>query len=163
MNRYWPMLLTLAAVLVLVTIVFPGFLSVGFSGDRLVGSPIDVLKRGAPVALLAIGMTLVIATGGIDLSVGAVMAICGAAAAFAIDQGLGLGAAIPLALAAGLLWLATRGGSGGLEVAADPSLILRTGAAILVLALVSSVASMRRVAHLDPAAATQRQAGGGLE
>ena len=68
-----------------------------------------------------------------------------------------------IALAAGLLWLATRGGSGGLEVAADPSLILRTGAAILVLALVSSVASMRRVAHLDPAAATQRQAGGGLE
>lgn len=103
LRRVAPQLLTLAAVLVLVTIVFPGFLSVGFSGDRLVGSPIDVLKRGAPVALLAIGMTLVIATGGIDLSVGAVMAICGAAAAFAIDQGLGLGAAIPLALAAGLL------------------------------------------------------------
>jgi len=68
-----------------------------------------------------------------------------------------------IALAAGLLWLATRGGSGGLEVTADPSLILRTGAAILVLALVSSIASMRRVARLDPAAATQRQAGGGLE
>ncbi len=36
---------------------------------------IDILNRAAPVALLAIGMTLVIATGGIDLSVGAVMAI----------------------------------------------------------------------------------------
>ncbi len=34
------------------------------------GSPIDILNRAAPVALLAIGMTLVIATGGIDLSVG---------------------------------------------------------------------------------------------
>lgn len=33
------------------------------------------------MALLAIGMTLVIATGGIDLSVGAVMAIAGATAA----------------------------------------------------------------------------------
>jgi simple sugar transport system permease protein len=48
---------------------------------RLFGSPIDILNRAAPVALLAIGMTLVIATGGIDLSVGAVMAIAGATAA----------------------------------------------------------------------------------
>ena len=45
---------------------------------------------------------------------------------------------------------------------ADPGLILTTGAAILVLALVASLASMRRVAELDPGAATQRQAGGGL-
>ncbi|WP_210529619.1 ABC transporter permease [Rubellimicrobium arenae] len=103
LRRIAPQLLTLLAVLVLVTVFFPGFLSVGFSGDRLVGSPIDVLKRGAPVALLAIGMTLVIATRGIDLSVGAVMAICGAVAAAAVDRGWGLGAAIPLALGAGLL------------------------------------------------------------
>jgi simple sugar transport system permease protein len=103
MKRIAPQLLTLAAVLVLVTIFFPGFLSVSFSGDRLVGSPIDVLKRVAPVALLAIGMTLVIATRGIDLSVGAIMAICGASAAFAIDQGWGLVAALLLALTAGLL------------------------------------------------------------
>ena len=40
---------------------------------RLFGSPIAFLNRAAPVALLAIGMTLVIATGGIDLSVGAVI------------------------------------------------------------------------------------------
>ena len=103
LKRIAPQLLTLLAVLALVTVFFPGFLSVGVSGDRLVGSPIDVLKRGAPVALLAIGMTLVIATRGIDLSVGAVMAICGASAAFAVDRGWGLGAAIPLALSAGLV------------------------------------------------------------
>jgi putative ABC transport system permease protein len=66
------------------------------------------------------------------------------------------------AVAAGLLWIATREGSGGLDVTADPNLILRTGAVILVLALLSSVASMRRVARLDPAAATLPQAGGGL-
>lgn len=103
LRRVAPQLLTLAAVLVLVTLFFPSFLSVSLSGDRLVGSPIDVLKRVAPVALLSIGMTLVIATRGIDLSVGAIMAICGASAAFAIDQGWGLGAALPLALGAGLL------------------------------------------------------------
>jgi ribose/xylose/arabinose/galactoside ABC-type transport system permease subunit len=103
LRRVAPQLLTLAAVLALVTVFFPGFLSVSLSGDRLVGSPIDVLKRGAPVALLSIGMTLVIATRGIDLSVGAVMAICGAVAALAVTQGWGLAAAILLALAAGLL------------------------------------------------------------
>ncbi|HVS69675.1 MAG TPA: ABC transporter permease [Phycisphaerae bacterium] len=45
------------------------------------GSPIDILNRGAPVMLMALGMALVIGTGGIDLSVGAVMAISGAIAA----------------------------------------------------------------------------------
>lgn len=67
-----------------------------------------------------------------------------------------------VAIASFLLVLATRGGSGGLEVSASPRLILTTGAAILALALISSVASMRRVAKLDPFRATQRQAGGGL-
>lgn len=70
---------------------------------------------------------------------------------------------IAIAIAAGLLWLATRGGSGGLDVSVDIGLVVRTGAAILALALVASVASMRRVARLDPFAATQRRAGGGLE
>jgi len=67
-----------------------------------------------------------------------------------------------IALASVLLVFATQGGSGGLEVSASPRLILTTGASILVLALLSSLASMRRVAKLDPFAATQRQAGGGL-
>jgi putative ABC transport system permease protein len=67
-----------------------------------------------------------------------------------------------IAVASLLLVLATRGGSGGLEVSADPRLILTTGAAVLALALLASLASMRRVARLDPFDATQRQAGGGL-
>ena len=54
------------------------------------GSPIDILNRAAPVALLAIGMTLVIATGGIDLSVGAVMAIAGATTAAMTVMGFSL-------------------------------------------------------------------------
>jgi simple sugar transport system permease protein len=44
------------------------------------GSLIDVLKWGSRVMLLALGMTLVIATGGIDLSVGTVIAIAGCVA-----------------------------------------------------------------------------------
>ena len=45
---------------------------------HLYGSLIDILRFGAPLMLVALGMTLVIATGGIDLSVGSVVAISGA-------------------------------------------------------------------------------------
>lgn len=103
LRRIVPQLATLGVILLLVAAVFPGFFEISIANGRLFGSPIDILNRGAPVALLAIGMTLVIATRGIDLSVGAVMAIAGAAAAAAVDQGLGLAGALGLALAAGLL------------------------------------------------------------
>nr|WP_272213747.1 ABC transporter permease [Marinicella sp. W31]MDC2879699.1 ABC transporter permease [Marinicella sp. W31] len=60
------------------------------------------MKRGAPVALLAIGMTLVVATRGIDLSVGTVIAISGAVGAATIANGYGLVPALVTAIAAGL-------------------------------------------------------------
>ena len=52
---------------------------------HLYGVLIDILNHGSKVMLLALGMALVIATGGVDLSVGAVMAIAGAVAA-QLDQ-----------------------------------------------------------------------------
>ena len=73
-----PQLAALLLVLLVDSLVAPHFWQVVLQDGRLFGSPIDILNRAAPVALLAIGMTLVIATGGIDLSVGAVMAIAGA-------------------------------------------------------------------------------------
>jgi len=76
-----PQLLALILVLVADSLVAPHFFQIVLQDGRLFGSPIDILNRAAPVALLAIGMTLVIATGGIDLSVGAIMAIAGATAA----------------------------------------------------------------------------------
>ena len=103
LRRLAPQIVTLLAVCLLVTLFFPGFLDISMSGGRLVGPVIDILKRSAPVALLAIGMTLVIATRGIDLSVGTVIAICGAVAAWAIAGGMGLWAAVALAIGAGLL------------------------------------------------------------
>ncbi|MBO9577226.1 MAG: ABC transporter permease [Microbacteriaceae bacterium] len=47
---------------------------------NLVGNVIDILRVVAPILLIAFGMCLVIATGGIDLSVGSVMAVSGAVA-----------------------------------------------------------------------------------
>ncbi|EKP26571.1 putative D-ribose transport system permease [Klebsiella michiganensis] len=81
-----PQIIALLLVLVVDSLVAPHFYQVVLQDGRLFGSPIDILNRAAPVALLAIGMTLVIATGGIDLSVGAVMAIAGATAA-SMDRG----------------------------------------------------------------------------
>src|SRR3546814_15249149 len=67
----------------------PQFFDIRLQDGRLFGSLVDVLNRGAPVAILAVGMTLVIATGGIDLSVGAVMAISGAVAARSEERRVG--------------------------------------------------------------------------
>ena len=47
----------------------------------------NILLQVAPTVLVAAGMTLVIATGGIDLSVGSVMAIAGAVAAISLGAG----------------------------------------------------------------------------
>lgn len=98
-----PQLVALAGVLVLIGLVSPGFFSVTVQNGRLYGSLIDVGVRVAPVALLAIGMTLVIATRGIDLSVGAVMAITGAVAATLVADGQPVPVVLAVSLALGLL------------------------------------------------------------
>lgn len=101
--RILPQIATLAIVLLLNVSLFPHFFDISMQNGRLYGSAIDVLNRGAPVALLAVGMTLVIATKGIDLSVGAVVAICGAVAAASIAAGYPAPVAILAALAVGAL------------------------------------------------------------
>lgn len=101
--RLAPQFAVLVAVVLLISLAFPDFLKLQIQNGRVYGSLVDVLNRGAPVALLAIGMTIVIATRGIDLSVGAVMAICGAVAAASITSGHSLVYTLALALSVGLL------------------------------------------------------------
>ncbi|MFD1696092.1 ABC transporter permease [Roseibium aestuarii] len=103
LRRVAPQLMILAAVLLLNVIVFPDFFRIEFQNGRLFGNLVDVFNRGAPTALLCIGMTLVIATRGIDLSVGAVMAIAGATAASLVADGSGWVTALLGALAVGVL------------------------------------------------------------
>ncbi|OVZ86617.1 sugar ABC transporter permease [Yersinia frederiksenii] len=93
----------LAVILLIDSLVAPHFFSIHIQDGRLFGSVIDILNRGAPVALLALGMTLVIATGGIDLSVGAVMAIAGATAATLTSAGYPLVTVLGAALVVGAL------------------------------------------------------------
>ncbi len=99
-----PQIVALVAILAIDRIVSPGFFDIRMSGGRLFGSVIDVLNHGAPVAMLSLGMVLVIATGGIDLSVGAVMAISGAVAATLAGEPLiiTLGASLLIGLLCGV-------------------------------------------------------------
>lgn len=84
---FWP-LTALGLLLLANLIISPEFFILEIKDNRLYGALIDVLNRSVPVALLAIGMSLVIATGGIDLSVGAIMAISGAVCANLIVGGV---------------------------------------------------------------------------
>lgn len=95
-------LAALGLVLLVNGLLFPGFFHLSVEDGRLFGSLIDVANRGATVAMLAVGMTLVIATRGVDLSVGAVMAVSGAIAATLVVSGYPAGVAVALALAAGV-------------------------------------------------------------
>ncbi len=65
----------------------------------------NILLQVVPTMLVAVGMTLVIATGGIDLSVGSVMAVASALVATNLDQGLAVAFALAMlgALAIGAL------------------------------------------------------------
>ena len=81
---FWPA----AALVALVTvnaIARPTFLKITMQDGELYGALIDILRNSAPLMLVALGMTIVIATRGIDLSVGAVMAVSGAVALTIID------------------------------------------------------------------------------
>ncbi|PKU25927.1 sugar ABC transporter permease [Telmatospirillum siberiense] len=101
--RNLPQLVGLGLVLLVDWLVSPQFFNLRFQDGRLFGSVIDVLNRGAPVTLLSLGMTLVIATGGIDLSVGAVIAIAGSTAAVLINSGLSIWVVIGSTLVAGVI------------------------------------------------------------
>ncbi|AQR67313.1 sugar ABC transporter permease [Janthinobacterium sp. LM6] len=82
-----PLSRPLAALCLLLLVDFfaiPGFFHLEIRDGHLYGSVIDIVNRAAPLMLAALGMTLVIATRGIDISVGAVVALSGTVAAMLI-------------------------------------------------------------------------------
>ena len=98
-----PQIIALALILLFNLVLFPGFFDITWQNGRFFGSLIDVLNRGAPVAILAVGMTAVIATKGVDLSVGAVMAVAGAAAATLATKDVPLPIILLVSLSLGVL------------------------------------------------------------
>jgi len=69
-------------ILVVCLIVRPDFFEISYQPGTgmLYGSLIDIINRSSEITIIAMGMTLVIALGGTDLSVGALVAVSGAIA-----------------------------------------------------------------------------------
>ncbi len=115
---FWPTLVLIG--LLLGNLAFtPDFFSIQIRDGHLYGSLVDILRLGAPLILVGLGMTLVIATGGIDLSVGSVVAISGAMSCLMISK---LGdmndvAGVLTAIAVGVLLAAALGIWNGFLVA----------------------------------------------
>jgi simple sugar transport system permease protein len=102
MSRRASLLPTLAAVAILI-LLFIGaeiFLRGEFITPRNISA---LLLDNAYLLILAVGMTFVIMTGGIDLSVGSVMAFTGIWLAKLLEAGTSLAVALPVVLVAGAL------------------------------------------------------------
>ncbi len=69
-------------ILLVCLIVRPDFFTISYqpSTGMLYGNLIDIVNRSSEITIIAMGMTLVIALGGTDLSVGALVAVSGAIA-----------------------------------------------------------------------------------
>ena len=69
-------------ILLVCGIIRPDFFSISYqpATGMLYGSLIDILNRSSEITIIAMGMTMVIALGGTDLSVGALVAVSGAMA-----------------------------------------------------------------------------------
>ncbi len=115
-----PESLTLVALLgLLVFNLFftKGFFTIQIRDGHLYGSLIDIVKRGVPLMITVMGLTMVIATGGTDISVGSIAAIAGVVTAtliggdFAFETGAVTASRVPIgiAVAAGLLVAAVIG------------------------------------------------------
>ncbi|EOX4451898.1 ribose ABC transporter permease [Vibrio alginolyticus] len=86
-------LIALIFLIVVVSFLNPNF----FTVDNI----LNILRQTSVNAIIAVGMTLVILTAGIDLSVGSVLALCGAFAASMIALEVPVLVAVPTALFAG--------------------------------------------------------------
>ena len=91
-KRFLPFV-SLLALCVLIAVLEPKFLSAG----NLAG----VARQTAVITIIAMGMTMVMVAGGIDLSVGSVMALAGVAGASAMVAGAPVVAGIAACVAAG--------------------------------------------------------------
>ncbi len=71
-----------ALILIVSLFIRPDFLKIEINAatGMFYGVPIDILNRAAEIMIISMGMTLVIALGGTDLSVGALVAVSGAMA-----------------------------------------------------------------------------------
>ncbi|WP_100447060.1 ABC transporter permease [Glycomyces xiaoerkulensis] len=72
---FWPLAVLVALLIVNIAVTGFDFIVPSVHDGRLGGAFVNILRGAVPLLLISLGMTIVIATKGIDLSVGAVYAI----------------------------------------------------------------------------------------
>lgn len=92
---------TWLVMLAVLAVLAPSFYSI----DQLRA----VLVNAAPVVVAAVGMTVVMLAGQIDISIGSVFSLCGVVAGLAVQKGWPMSVAVTLALACGTVLGAVNG------------------------------------------------------
>ena len=87
--------------IVLFSLASPNFLTVG--------NLMNIIRQAAPILIVAVAMTLVITTAGIDLSVGSIVALVNAVAALALAAGMAWPVVVVLMLVMGAVVGAAQG------------------------------------------------------
>ena len=120
----------------------------------------NVTRNFAFVAIIAIGMTAVIVTGGIDLSVGAVLVLSGMVVGMTMHTGTSIWVAIPLALGASLL----AGAINGFMIAyiGVPPFVVTLGMLSIVRSLAMVLSNNRMVYEFGPDQPKLLALGGGF-
>jgi rhamnose transport system permease protein len=99
--REWPVVLALGVVLVLLGVRAPSF----FIWENIR----SLLVSAAPLLVAAVGMTLVILTRNIDISIGSQLSICGVVAGLLARAGVPIGIVVVAAIACGAFMGAVNG------------------------------------------------------
>ncbi|MEJ8813343.1 ABC transporter permease [Variovorax ureilyticus] len=120
----------------------------------------NVTRNFAFVAIIAIGMTAVIITGGIDLSVGAVLVLSGMVIGMTMHAGLSIWLAVPLALGVSLLV----GAFNGLMIAyvGVPPFVVTLGMLSIARSLAMVLSNNRMVYEFGPDQPRLLALGGGF-
>ena len=100
--RELALIVALAASILLMSQLSANFLTTGNLRAVVIGM--------VPGAIIAVGMAVLLASGGFDLSVAAVMALCGTVAAWLVTHGVGTAGSIGLTLLLGCLIGGVNGG-----------------------------------------------------
>src|SRR3954469_4973772 len=69
----------------------------------------SVVRQTAVINIMALGMTLIIVSGGIDLSVGAILAMGGLLGTMAMAKGTSIPVSILIGILAGMFWGSVNG------------------------------------------------------
>jgi ribose transport system permease protein len=93
--RSYGILIAFILICAVISILSPVFLTVT--------NVLNVIRQSSIYGIMAVGMTFVILTAGIDLSVGSILALSGALAAGSLKAGLDMGLVVVVALAIGVV------------------------------------------------------------